>query len=441
VQAYFLDRSRYKGSYAQIKDQINQLFTSDAGRTAPVWFVGMWDTVASVGAPLLSREITATPTIVGKRFVHVRQALALDEYRRSFNPRPYFIQAGYPYADHQQSIQQQWFSGAHVDVGGGALNHQAGLSQQALLWMVQESALCGLRLRAEVLGAQGQPEPGRLTDFLAGRAVPAVHQAADTVVNDQLYRFPWWALGGMCVRNPLFPQHLVGQPEVTALAPIESPTVHAHALQFPAHTLWRTPRSPVGLCLAVLLALVFWVIAGALLLPASSLQGTTWWQQLVSALQSLPSVASAHWQFAQWQLCWLMQGQPPSQALGALSHPAGAVLVDFGLIAAYGYLLARASSWAFARIARLRRVAQSAPVWLNRLGMAAGLAVAGDIAENLLTWALLLAAPNPFAPGVEWLLGALMSLAALAKWLGFTGSAVLVGWACSLRLSLKKQAF
>lgn len=49
---YFLDRDKYEDSYLHTKTQISELFASKPARTAPVWFVGLWDTVASVGAPL-----------------------------------------------------------------------------------------------------------------------------------------------------------------------------------------------------------------------------------------------------------------------------------------------------------------------------------------------------------------------------------------------------
>jgi hypothetical protein len=433
LHVYFLDRDKHKDTYESIKTQINQLFTNNAARSAPVWFVGVWDTVESVGAPLLQRKITAVPTIVNKRFHHVRQALALDEFRYSFTPRPYIIEKDYDYAVHHQSMEQQWFSGAHSDVGGGMPNSQAGLSQQAFLWMAQESVQCTLRLRPEVLNAQGQPDPIKLCEWLGSRTVPTWQTPAHKVVNDQLYLTPWWALGGMRVRTPLKLQQQAAKHAIPTLPPVESPTVHANALDYPARTLWRQARPMGGLLLAAVLVCALWVMAGALLLPGNDLQGANWRAQLQSVWDMLHSAATANCQFAQWQLGWLMQGQAPSKGLGAFTHPAGAVLVDFGLIVAYGYLLARATGWAFTRIARLRRVTQIEPVWLNCLGMAALVTVGGDMTENLFTWALLLTSPNPYVPSIEWILGALMSLAALAKWLGLAGSAALVAWACATR--------
>jgi uncharacterized protein (DUF2235 family) len=422
---YFLDREKYEKSYGDIKAQISQLFASDAARTAPIWFVGVWDTVASVGAPLVSREITATPTIVGKRFSHVRQALALDEHRRSFRPRLYSIKADYNYAEHAQSIDQQWFSGAHSDVGGGYVNAQAGLSRQAMLWMVHESAKCQLRLRPDVLDAQGQADTELIGNALALRAKlttmfhPMVHCAS--------YASPWWALGGLHVRNPRQADARVNYKEKP---PHESPTVEANQLRFPASTQWRTPRAWTPVALAALLAFVFWVMAGTFLLGPTQLAGENWWQQIASGVQALPAVATANEAFAGWQTAWFTPWQAPTAGLTAWHNPAMAIVADFGFILAYGYLLGWAVGWAFARLARLRRVDDAVPVWLNRLGLAAPVAIVSDITENLLTLALLVTAPSPYVPGWEYLLGFAMSLASTGKWLGLTACGVLIAWGC-----------
>ena len=46
----------------------------------------------------MSREITAVPTIIGNNYCDVPQVLALDVYRRKFQPRPYLIDPSYDYA-------------------------------------------------------------------------------------------------------------------------------------------------------------------------------------------------------------------------------------------------------------------------------------------------------------------------------------------------------
>lgn len=422
---YFLDREKFGKSYGDIKAQITQLFVSEAARTAPVWFVGVWDTVASVGAPMVSREITATPTIVNKRFTHVRQALALDEHRRSFQPRLYSIEANYDYAAHGQSIDQQWFSGAHSDVGGGYVNAQAGLSRQALLWMVRESSQCQLRLRPDLLSDQGQADSEKIINALDERA--KLHTMHHPLVHSASYDSPWWALAGLHVRNPRQADVRVKTKEKP---PQESLTVGVNQLRFPASTQWRSPRSWRPVILAALLAFVFWVIAGTFLLGPTQLAGQNWWQQIVAGVQALPAVAAANAQLASWQTAWFMPWQEPSARLAAWHNPAMALVADFGLILAYGFLLGCAVSWAFARLARLRGVNDAVPVWLNRLGLAAPIAIASDIAENLLTLALMATTPSPNVPGWEYLLGFAMSLASMGKWLGLVACAILIGWGC-----------
>jgi Uncharacterized alpha/beta hydrolase domain (DUF2235) len=430
LHIYFLDRQRYQASYDRIKAQITQLFAGEAARQAPVWFVGVWDTVESVGAPLLQRQITATPTIVGKRFHHVRHALALDEFRLSFKPRLYFIQEGYDYAAHLQSIKQEWFSGAHRDVGGSIDNAKSGLPQQALLWMVQESAACGLRLQPSLLDAStGLPDAAVVSALLASRASPPGSlNAPKKVLHSQLYDNPLWALAGMSVRPVMYPGHPPNQPGTQAQAPVESPTVAVNQLRWPADTVWHRRRSIAALCLAALLAVALWLCIGALLLPAGSLLGP---------LQTMSDVWDINYRFCQWQLAWFVPWQAPTAGLAPFTHPALAVLLDFGLLAAYGYLLARASSWAFSHLARLRRVTTApgaAPRWLNRLGKAPMVVVLADAAENALTLLLLATAPSAYVPSWEYLPAIFMSLAALAKWTGLVGCALLLAWGCVVRL-------
>ncbi|MDB5742583.1 MAG: hypothetical protein JWR68_898 [Polaromonas sp.] len=446
LHIYFSDRQKGRQEYERIRAQIRALYCDQAGREAPVWFVGVWDTVASVGAPLLSREITASPTIAGKNFRHVRHALALDEYRRNFLPRPYAIETGYDYAQHGQSIRQEWFSGAHCDVGGGYANAQAGLSHQTLLWMVGEAAGCGLRLHPDVLDGAGRPDAALIAQRLDSQS--DWHGARQKRVHSETYKSPLWALGGQAVRDPQDHGHF-SRP---VALPVESPTVGANGLAFPADTAWRQPRlrqparepsrpeektalnylghPALHLLLAALCGLFFWAVAGALLLGPAVIQGNTLWRQLAAMLGRLAQIHEANLNLAGWQLGWWTHCRLPADCMPTAVHPARALLADFGLIAAYGYLLAFAVSWAFARLAGLGRVGMGRRPWLNLLGMAACVAVLGDAAENLLTAALLFSSANAYLPGLPQMLGIGMSLAAWAKCIGLAGSAVLVVWAC-----------
>ena len=243
LHTYFLNRKKGGHEYERIRAQIRFLYSDDAARDAPVWFVGVWDTVASVGAPFLSREITASPTIVGKNFRHVRQALSLDEYRRNFRPRPYQIDSSHDYARHGQSIKQHWFSGAHCDVGGGYSNAEAGLSQQTLIWMVQEAAGCGLRLRPGLLDAAGHPDPTLLARHLDSQSDRSGHR--HKLAHSETYDAPLWALGGQMVRNP----HDHEDSADPAALPAESATVLANSAGFPGrHRMAAIPPIAAGAC-------------------------------------------------------------------------------------------------------------------------------------------------------------------------------------------------
>ena len=159
---------------------------------------------------------------------------------------------------------------------------------------------------------------------------------------------------------------------------------------------------------------------------------------MLSMFGRLPRVLVANWDFAGWQLAWAAHGSKPTQSLGSAVHPVRESLLDFGLIAAYSYLLAFGFTWAFARDAQLS-VAMKRNWLLNMSGMGACIAVLADLAKNGWELGLLLIYPNTYLPGLEIVLGLLMSAAALAKWAGLAGSSALVVWACISTLLIRSR--
>ncbi|QRV98490.1 choline transport protein [Ceratobasidium sp. AG-Ba] len=102
-------------------------------------FVGVWDTVASVGSlwPTTLPWIDYNPGI--RNF---RQALALDERRANFIPSVWDHSRTNPKT---QTALEVWFKGGHADVGGGVVpprrcyeNNQSMLSNISLRWMVRQ---------------------------------------------------------------------------------------------------------------------------------------------------------------------------------------------------------------------------------------------------------------------------------------------------------------
>lgn len=124
------------------------------------WFVGVWDTVSSVGwieNPLKLPYVTNNPDIqIG------RHAVSIDEHRAFFRNH-LWRRPDDPSAPHGPiDVKQVWFPGDHCDVGGGYVESESGLSKGALEWMFAEATAAGLLVdstkQAEVLG---NPPGGR----------------------------------------------------------------------------------------------------------------------------------------------------------------------------------------------------------------------------------------------------------------------------------------
>lgn len=94
-------------------------------------FIGVWDTVKSVGF-FVPRQFPNA--VLNQDVRHGRQALAIDEKRMMYKP----IFWDTPAAPDGQCIRQLWFPGAHSNVGGG-LARSNELSDGALEWMVEEA--------------------------------------------------------------------------------------------------------------------------------------------------------------------------------------------------------------------------------------------------------------------------------------------------------------
>ena len=135
-------------------------------RPAKVKFVGVWDTVGSLGLPLGS----VAAKVHKYRFLdtHLRldnenafHALALDEHRHSFEPtfwtRTVRVgQAGGPDRPIER-VEQRWFVGAHANIGGGYASDP--LAQLPLKWLMDKAAGLGLAFRDQVVIDSAQVKP------------------------------------------------------------------------------------------------------------------------------------------------------------------------------------------------------------------------------------------------------------------------------------------
>lgn len=128
-------------------------------------FVGVWDTVSSVGwiaNPLKLPYVTNNPDIeVG------RHAVAIDERRAFFRNHLWRPPENPSTPTGPKDLKQVWFAGVHSDVGGGYSEQESGLSKIPLEWMMQEAKASGLLIN-----------PGRQAEIL-GRTNPTKHVAPD----------------------------------------------------------------------------------------------------------------------------------------------------------------------------------------------------------------------------------------------------------------------
>ncbi|WP_458247413.1 DUF2235 domain-containing protein [Streptomyces sp. MAI_2237] len=170
-EAWALYRSRIE----KPNGAASTLFRRAYAHETDIHFIGVWDTVGALGIPvpgppwlapvvrLVNRRWAFHDTDLGPRVRVARHALAIDERREAFRPtlwnqRPEAAAGG-------QTLEQVWFTGVHCDVGGG--ERETGLSDIALLWMVEQARRAGLEFDAEAFSARGPAvmKPDRSIDF------------------------------------------------------------------------------------------------------------------------------------------------------------------------------------------------------------------------------------------------------------------------------------
>jgi hypothetical protein len=192
--------------------------------------------------------------------------------------------------------------------------------------------------------------------------------------------------------------------------------------------VWARVRRPAGAFWLCLLLLPLIALGLGQLVYGLPPRPATPGQDLAFAWQHLGAYLQANADYALWQLQgpWHAPSWPCRMGEGQCS-PRWALLWDLPFIACYAYVLAWWASAAFARRAALRQTDGHAPRGLNRLGWALPLAVGGDLAENLFSFATLtLGSIDATVLGLA--ASVLMALAAAAKWLGLAGTGLLIAW-------------
>ncbi|KAL4077558.1 hypothetical protein J3A83DRAFT_4474351, partial [Scleroderma citrinum] len=107
-------------------------------RDVRIHFVGVWDTVSSIG--VRRRKTLPLTTSSCDHICYFRHALALDERRVKFLPE--YVYGGRTDSADNGHIKEVWFAGSHSDMLSGEI---------PLMWMRGEASLVGLQLEPPVV--------------------------------------------------------------------------------------------------------------------------------------------------------------------------------------------------------------------------------------------------------------------------------------------------
>ncbi len=148
-----------------------QNLAAGSGEGVEIEFIGVFDTVASLGFPLWGWWFRALPIWNNKNFATdpvkackaVYHALSMDERRSQFFPTLF---TSPPATEGREGLvlKQVWFRGAHADIGGGYGRDDA--SDISLRWMMQAMQRHGLIFRQDACKGLSCDPLARLHDEL-----------------------------------------------------------------------------------------------------------------------------------------------------------------------------------------------------------------------------------------------------------------------------------
>jgi len=160
--------------------EIYRGFAKTFSQPCPIHFLGLWDTVKSVG--WIYDPFTLQFTMNNPIVKTVRHAVAIDERRCFFRQNLW----GKDIAD--QDVKELWFAGVHSNVGGSYPEHESGLSQIALKWIVDETKKAGVKFDAKKLREVLPVKSGEPHSVEEGKPVPPDHTAK---MHESL-KGAWW---------------------------------------------------------------------------------------------------------------------------------------------------------------------------------------------------------------------------------------------------------
>jgi uncharacterized protein (DUF2235 family) len=187
----FMDDAKEMRKRGRSSLPVRGAFKETYSRNVILRFVGVWDTVSSIGwvyEPVRLLYLAQNPSIQTGR-----HAVSIDERRSSFRANLW----GEALPTHKtpdliadQDIFQAWFAGVHSDVGGSYPQAETALSNGALRWLLGEAIAAGAMV-----------EPDRI-NMLFGLDTDEEHAAARLYsppppqpgIKHESLHGPWWLL-------------------------------------------------------------------------------------------------------------------------------------------------------------------------------------------------------------------------------------------------------
>jgi uncharacterized protein (DUF2235 family) len=141
-------KSDYWRLTGEFRNTFAQPIPNQETRNFPIHFLGVWDTVSSVGWVWNPKRFAYTAE--NEYISRIRHAVSLDERRAFFRQNLFHPIISSPNGLKQDSVER-WFAGVHCDIGGGYGERCGALWRVAFDWMVDEAVAAGLRVDQERL--------------------------------------------------------------------------------------------------------------------------------------------------------------------------------------------------------------------------------------------------------------------------------------------------
>jgi uncharacterized protein (DUF2235 family) len=143
----YRDRNNYTLPDSDLMKSFKRQYAAE--ELTRIKFIGVWDTVGSLGVPLPFYQLYNADKYrfhdckLSSSVEHAYHALAIDDRRKLFTPT-LWEQSEKVKNDptNTQKMEQRWFAGSHSNVGGGYAD--SGLSDIALQWLMDKAAAVGL---------------------------------------------------------------------------------------------------------------------------------------------------------------------------------------------------------------------------------------------------------------------------------------------------------